>query len=177
MYPLSAARRRILVMGLPGAGKTTFARLLAPRLHAVLFNADEVRANLWRDLGFSHEDRVEHARRMGWACDRIVEAGGVVIADFVCPTEATRAAFGGAFTIWIDRIDAGRFEDTNRMFVAPLRFDLRVNPLGTPEFWVEETLAALELKSARRNVGRRLASESLLVGRRRRKSQTAVEAK
>src|SRR4051812_34589465 len=96
--------RRILIMGLPGAGKTTLANALAPLLNAVVFNADAVRANLSRDLGFTHPDRVEHARRMGWMCDRVVEAGGTVIADFICPTAETRAAFGDAFTIWVDRI-------------------------------------------------------------------------
>ena len=123
-------QRKILIMGLPGAGKTTLANALAPLLNAVVFNADAVRANLSRDLGFGHEDRVELARRMGWMCDRVVEAGGTVIADFICPTAQTRAAFGEAFTIWLDRIDAGRFDDTNRMFVAPERFDLRVGPKG-----------------------------------------------
>ena len=63
--------RKILVMGLPGSGKTTFTRALAPMLNAVVFNNDEVRANINRDLGFSMEDRVEQARRMGWLCDRI----------------------------------------------------------------------------------------------------------
>jgi adenylylsulfate kinase-like enzyme len=57
--------RKILIMGLPGAGKTTLANALAPLLNAVVFNADAVRANLSRDLGFTHSDRVEHARRMG----------------------------------------------------------------------------------------------------------------
>src|ERR1700751_2447333 len=85
---------RILIMGLPGAGKTTLANALAPLINAVVFNADAVRANLSRDLGFSHEDRVEHARPMGWMCDRVVETGGTVIADFICPTQETRAAFG-----------------------------------------------------------------------------------
>jgi len=47
---------------------------------------------------------------MGWMCDRVAEAGGTVIADFICPTEETRAAFGEAFTIWVDRIATGRFE-------------------------------------------------------------------
>jgi adenylylsulfate kinase-like enzyme len=70
-------------------------------LNAVVFNADAVRANLSRDLSFSHEDRVEHARRMGWMCDRVVEAGGTVIADFICPTRDTRATFGEAFVIWL----------------------------------------------------------------------------
>ena len=135
--------RKILIMGLPGAGKTTLATTLAPLLNAVVFNADEVRANISRDLGFGHDDRVEHARRMGWMCDRVVEAGGTVIADFICPTEETRAAFGDAFTIWLDRISVGRFEDTNRMFVAPKCFDLRVSAEGTPQYWAEQALARL----------------------------------
>ena len=136
-------QRRILIMGLPGAGKTTLANALAPLLNAVVFNADAVRANLSKDLGFSHNDRVEHARRMGWMCDRVVEAGGTVIADFICPTADTRAAFGETFTIWVDRIETGRFEDTNRMFVAPDHFDLRVKAEGTPQYWAEQALALL----------------------------------
>ena len=68
-------KRKILIMGLPGAGKTTLAGVLAPLLNAVVFNADAVRANLSRDLGFSHEDRVEHARRS--SCEHAV--GGVGI--------------------------------------------------------------------------------------------------
>jgi len=125
-------------MGLPGAGKTTLANALAPLLNAVVFNANAVRANLSSDLGYSHEDRVEHARRIGWLCDRVVEAGGTVIAEFICSTEQTRAVFGEAFTVWLDRIDLGRFADTNQMFVAPEKFDLRVDPEGTPHFWAEE---------------------------------------
>lgn len=136
-------KRKILVMGLPGAGKTTLTNTLAPLLSAVVFNADAVRRTLSRDLGFSHEDRVEQARRMGGLCDRVVEAGGTAIADFICPTAETRAAFGEAFIIWIDRIQAGRFEDTNRMFVGPDRFDLRVLPHGTPQYWAEQALARL----------------------------------
>jgi cytidyltransferase-like protein len=130
-------------MGLPGAGKTTLANALAPLINAVVFNADAVRANLSRDLGFSHDDRIEHARRMGWMCDRVIEAGGTVIADFICPTPDTRAAFGDAFIIWLDRIEEGRFEDTNRLFVTPERVDLRVAPDGTPQYWAERALALL----------------------------------
>ena len=76
-------------------------------------------------------------------CDRVVEAGGTVIADFICPTPETRAAFGEAFVIWVDRIEAGRFDDTNRMFIAPDRVDLRVTAEGTPEYWAEQALIRL----------------------------------
>ena len=140
--------RKILVMGLPGAGKTTLATVLAPLVNAVMFNADVVRANLWPDLGFSHEDRIVQARRMGWLCDRVVEAGGFAIADFICPTEETRAAFGDAFTIWVDRISAGRFDDTNRLFKAPARFDLRVSADGSPQYWAGQVVMRLRPRCA-----------------------------
>jgi hypothetical protein len=130
-------------MGLPGAGKTTLARALAPLLNAVVFNADEVRANINRDLGFTREDRVEHARRMGWLCDRVAETGGTAIADFVCPTPETRAAFGEAFIIFVDRIDKGRFEDTNKIFVPPKNFSLRVSSEQAPQYWAEKTRSLL----------------------------------
>lgn len=129
--------RKILVMGLPGSGKTTLARVLARRLNAVLFDADEVRENVNRDLGFSLPDRIEQARRMGWLCDQVIKTGGFAIADFVCPTPETRAAFGDAFVVWVDRIARSRFEDTNALFVPPERHDVRVIARGSPEHWTE----------------------------------------
>ena len=120
--------------------------MLAPRLNAVHFNADEVRANVNKDLGFSEADRIEQARRMGWLCDQVVKVGGFAIADFICPAPAMREAFIGeisAFVIFVDRIKTGAFEDTNRMFVPPGKFDLRVTAEGTPEFWAEEAMKLL----------------------------------
>jgi cytidyltransferase-like protein len=129
--------RKILVMGLPGAGKTTLAKALVPLLNAVHFNADAVRANVNKDLGFELADRIEQARRMGWLCDRVVEAGAFAVADFICPTPETRAAFGDAFVVWVDRVREGTFADTNRMFVPPERCDVRVTAEGTPAYWAQ----------------------------------------
>jgi adenylylsulfate kinase len=138
-------KKKILIMGLPGAGKTTLARILAKRLNAAHYNADEVRANINKDLGFSEADRIEQARRMGWLCDRVVETGNYAIADFICPTDETRAAFGAedAFVIWMDRIQQGRFEDTNRLFQPPADHDLKVTADGTPEYWADRAAAML----------------------------------
>jgi adenylylsulfate kinase len=138
--------RKILILGLPGAGKTTLASELAPRLNAVHFNADDVRAHINKDLGFSEPDRIENARRMGWLCDQVVKVGCFAIADFICPTPATREAFlsgGDAFVIFMDRIQIGRFPDTNHMFVPPENYDLRVSADGSPQYWAEQAIMRL----------------------------------
>ena len=83
----------ILVMGLPGAGKTTLADKLAPELNAKRLNADEVRkaANDW---DFSEE---------------------------------------------------GRFDDTNKMFVKPEKYDFHVTTQNA-EMWVNKILVELKKK-------------------------------
>lgn len=115
---------KILVMGLPGSGKTTLALALAKELNAEHFNADLVRATLSKDLGFSILDRIEQARRMSALCD--LSMNKYVIADFVCPTDETRLTFKADFVVWVDRIKEGRFEDTNKLFVPPKKYDVRV---------------------------------------------------
>ena len=99
---------------------------LARELCCVHFNADEVRREINKDLGFSKEDRIEQARRMGVLCDIAGRYGSHVVADFVCPTPETREAFNADFVVWVDRIKEGRFEDTNKMFVPPEQYDYRV---------------------------------------------------
>src|SRR4051812_44955045 len=131
-------KRKILVMGLPGAGKTTLSTVLAPLIGAVHFDADKVRATISRDLGFSAADRIEQARRMSWLCDQVVAHGYAAIGDFVCPTPETREAFGSAFTVWVDRISISRFPDTNQIFVSPTNCDVHVIENGaSPVQWAQ----------------------------------------
>lgn len=126
---------KILIMGLPGSGKTTLAKALSTKLQAVHWNADEVRANINKDLKFTIADRIEQARRMGWLCDKVVAAGHNAIADFVCPTQETRQAFGQAIVIWMDTIQSGRFDDTNQLFSPPIgEYTFRVDTQDA-EFW------------------------------------------
>ena len=135
-------------MGLPGAGKTTLAKILSPKLNAVWYNADVVRQNINRDLGFSEEDRIEQARRMGCLCDIAVQSGHWAIADFVCPTKETRKAFGDAFVIWINRIKEGRFQDTNELFTPKEKPNVILQN-GTSDEWLMMVLEKIrqEMKS------------------------------
>ena len=79
-------------------------------------------------------------------CDQVVKAGCFAVADFICPTPRAREAFfedGRGFVIWVDRIRAGRFDDTKRLFVSPDHYDLRVSKNGTPEYWAEQAMERL----------------------------------
>ena len=112
-------------MGLPGAGKTTLAEELAPKLKAKRLNADEVRkaANDW---DFSEEGRKRQAKRMADFALELKNQGNYVVADFICPTPEARNLFPADFVIWVDTIKEGRFDDTNQMFVKPEKYDFHV---------------------------------------------------
>ncbi len=115
----------ILIMGLPGAGKTTLADELAPFLNAKRLNADEVRkaANDW---DFSEEGRTRQAKRMADFALKLKNDGNYVIADFICPTPKARSLFPADYVVWVDTIKEGRFDDTNKMFVKPEKYDFHV---------------------------------------------------
>ena len=115
----------ILIMGLPGAGKTTLANELAPKLNAKRLNADEVRkaANDW---DFSEEGRKRQAKRMAELAIKKKQEGNYIIADFICPTPEARNLFPADIVIWVDTIKEGRFDDTNQMFVKPEKYDFHV---------------------------------------------------
>jgi DNA polymerase III delta prime subunit len=140
---------KILICGLPGSGKTTLAIALARELQCVHFNADEIRKEINKDLGFSVVDRIEQARRMGILCDIASRHGAHVIADFVCPTPETREAFGPAFIVWVDRIKESRFEDTNKLFVPPENHNARVDGKFGMQYYAEELAQLIQPKPKR----------------------------
>lgn len=144
--------QKILIMGLPGSGKTYFAEHLQKYLeeHSLFFNplaetadtslakvkwinADEVRRK-YNDWDFSHEGRIRQSIRMRELADSFFN--DYVIADFVAPLPEMRHNFKADWVVWIDTIEKGRFEDTNKMFVPPETYDFRITEQNA-ERWVE----------------------------------------
>lgn len=143
---------RILIMGLPGSGKTTLAATLkkwleensgafhtgvemAHQSYASVewFNADDVRKK-YNDWDFSQEGRIRQSHRMRELAD--LSVSDFVIVDFVAPLPEMRYNYKADWTIWVDTIDAGRYEDTNKMFVAPDVYDFRVTEKNADK-WAE----------------------------------------
>jgi adenylylsulfate kinase len=116
---------RILIMGLPGAGKTTLALNLFAKLspNVLWLNADEIRKK-FNDWDFTEQGRLRQSLRMREIAD--VSNKDYVIADFVCPLPAMRDNYAADFTVWVDTINEGRYEDTNRIFDPPIKYDVRV---------------------------------------------------
>jgi adenylylsulfate kinase len=119
---------KILIMGLPGAGKTYLARILQKELEnrgfsAEWFNADEVRKR-FDDWDFSEKGRIRQGHRMSDLAEK--SGADFVICDFVAPLPVMRDTYAADITIWLDTIDEGRFTDTNRIFVPPEKCDYRI---------------------------------------------------
>ena len=149
--------KKILIMGLPGAGKTFLATALknylesnstlkhmpAHRMQDTVpasykcsvdwFNADDIRKR-FNDWDFSKEGRIRQSLRMAEFAFK--STGDYVICDFVAPLVEMRNNFKADWTVWMDTIDQGRFDDTNKAFIPPKEYDFRVTEQNA-EKWAE----------------------------------------
>lgn len=116
-------KTRILIMGLPGSGKTTLAKLVASELKADWFNADKIRG-IYKDWDFSKEGIIRQVKRMKLLADQ--SKNKIVVADFVCPLKQQMDIFKPHYVVWMDTIKKGRYPSMNKIFKIPKRFDLKV---------------------------------------------------
>jgi len=128
--------KKILIMGLPGAGKTTLAQELVNILTRATYsvhwlNADNIRRE-YNDWDFTEAGRIRQSERMRDLAN--VRTEDFVICDFVAPLPVMRDNFDPRYIVWVDTITEGRFEDTNKMFVFPDKVDVHVNSKNA-KYW------------------------------------------
>lgn len=145
--------QKILIMGLPGSGKTYLAQFVLEHLQNAgcrvgWLNADDVRQK-FNDWDFSHEGRIRQSKRMRQMAEEMVDMD-YVICDFVAPLVEMRNNFKADWTIWMDTIEKGRFEDTNKAFIPPEVYDFRITEQKA-EKW-SEFIAVHILGNTRRPV-------------------------
>jgi adenylylsulfate kinase len=93
----SARGATVWLTGLPSAGKTTVAQILAGRLRAAgrrveVLDGDEIRRFLSAGLGFSREDRNTNVQRIGLVAEILARNGIVVLVPVIAPYADSRAA-------------------------------------------------------------------------------------
>ena len=120
---------KILIMGLPGSGKTYLAERLQPLINAAWYNADKVR-EMANDWDFSPDGRIRQSMRMKNLADFEKENNRIVICDFVCPTKETRDNFDPDVVVWMNTIKEGRYEDTNKMFEEPDNVNFHITEMN-----------------------------------------------
>lgn len=111
--------RKILICGISGSGKTYLSNLLAPAIGAVHLNNDVIRKGPHHHIGWTENDRIEHARLIGLWADMLITQGHDVIIDMICPTPATRKALNPHYVIWMNTETTSQYADTDDMFQGP----------------------------------------------------------
>ena len=119
-------------MGLPGSGKTTLARRLESSLKyegksVTWLNADKIRS-LYQDWDFSYDGRIRQAKRLADLAN--VSDDDYTIVDFIAPLQESRDIFDAGFTIWMDTVVISKYEDTDKIFEAPTKYDLCIQDHG-----------------------------------------------
>ena len=130
-------------MGLPGAGKTTLASYLVPLLDAAWLNADKIRLNE-KNWDFSEKGRETQAKKMLDLSNKFLKNKKIVVANFVCPTPNLRKIFNADYVIWMNTIQKSKFEDTNNMFINPIKYNFKVDTFDA-KYWSKKILS--EIKS------------------------------
>ena len=118
---------KILIMGLPGSGKTWLGERLGKHFTIPYWDADDVR-RIYNDWEFSQRGREQQSLRMR----KLAEIDPISISGFVCPLPGYRSFFFPDKLIWMDTVQESEYEDTNKLFKPPTKYDLRIKT------WIDE---------------------------------------
>lgn len=135
-------------MGLPGSGKTTFAKALLDKLgerkiSSSWYNADHVR-KMYDDWDFSLDGRLRQSQRMAEKANLCKEQHIVAVCDFVCPTEYLREVFSPDITVWMNTVDASKYDDTDKLFEKPSKYDYCITYLYQSDYVIDEIVNKLK---------------------------------
>ena len=83
----------IVVAGLPGSGKTFFARQLAQRINAVHIGSDDTRTKMGARGKYSMNDRLRVYKEMALLAEKCLDRGRSVIADATFHHHVMRSVF------------------------------------------------------------------------------------
>ena len=123
------SKKIILIMGLPGSGKSWLGERLSKHFKIPYWDADVVRTAYGNDYDMSMGGRIKQAERMR----KLAELDPVSISGFVCPLPGLRYLFNPDVLIWMDTVKESKYEDTNKMFHPPDKiYDLRITT------WIDE---------------------------------------
>ncbi len=118
---------KILIMGLPGSGKTWLGSKLGQRFGIPYWDADDIR-RIYSDWDFTPQGRERQALRMR----KLAEVDRISISGFVCPLPGYRRHFFPDKLIWMDTVQESEYQDTNKIFTPPAKYDLRITK------WIDE---------------------------------------
>jgi len=118
---------KILIVGLPGSGKTLLGSRIAEKFSIPFWDADVVR-NTYNDWDFSGEGRDRQSLRMR----KLAELDAISISAFIAPLPGYIRNFFPDKLIWMDTVKDCEYEDTNKLFKPPQNPDVRITK------WIDE---------------------------------------
>ena len=127
---------KILIMGLPGSGKTWLGERITKTFNIPFWDSDVVR-KIYNDWGFDQQARERQALRMR----KLAEIDSISISAFICPLPGFRSFFFPDKLIWMNTIEKCEYDDTNKLFKPPTKFDVKITK------WIEEDQLYNSLKN------------------------------
>ena len=118
---------KILIVGLPGSGKTWLGSRIAEKFSIPFWDADMVRKT-YNDWDFSGQGRDRQSMRMR----KLAEVDTISISAFIAPLPGYIRNFFPDKLIFMDTVKDCEYEDTNKLFKPPQNPDVRITK------WIDE---------------------------------------